>query len=100
MWLDPEETLVRFELYGSGSIEFGYARRGTGQTVGTAPLMAKVEIPIQSWGKKVPNGWFVVRSKRSLVNALKCFKESEANFLPDWLRADLFEFYFYKTNNP
>lgn len=91
-----KETQKVFNLYGGGTIEFGYAPCGHGQLVRTAKLMARVQIPIESWGKSVPDGWFIIGGERSLSSLLWHFKENELNFLPDWLRADLFEHFYYQ----
>lgn len=93
MWLDPEEALLSYSLHGGGTLEFGWAIHGGGMTVGTNPLMARVLVPPASG--EYPSGWFVVQGKRSITKVKTEFDGFGGPvFIPDWLRADLFEHHY------
>ncbi|MBM3298463.1 MAG: hypothetical protein FJY85_00745 [Deltaproteobacteria bacterium] len=95
MWRDPEETVLTYTFFAGGTLEFGRARYGGGMCVGTAPLMARVRIPPESGGTGVPDGWFVLQGKASIVKLRAEFEGmGDAVFFPDWLRADLFEYHY------
>lgn len=94
MWNEPERAELSFGLYGGGALEFARARRGRGQTVGTCPLMARVLVPTESGGDGVPAGWFRINQNMALHQLKALFNESGNNFVPDWLRADLFEHHY------
>lgn len=100
MWLDPTEPLLTYTLFGGGTLEFGRAMYGGGMSVGTSPLMARVNIPAESGGTGVPTGWFVVQGSRSIVKLKAEFDAEQFKcggvFLTDWLRADLFEYHYRK----
>jgi len=94
MWVEPERAELSFGLYGGGELEFARARRGGGQVVGTCPLMARVRVPRESGGSRVPAGWFQINQNMALHQIRALFNEAGNNFLPDWLRADLFEHHY------
>jgi hypothetical protein len=60
-------------------------------SVGTNPLMARVLVPPS--GGEYPSGWFVVQGKRSLIK-VKAEFDTYGGFIPDWLRADMFEHHY------
>jgi hypothetical protein len=97
MWNEPERAELSFGLYGGGTIEFARARRGRGQTVGTCPLMARVRVPTECGGDGVPAGWFRINQNMALHQLKALFNESGNNFVPDWLRADLFEHHYRRA---
>ena len=75
MFKDPDKVILMFPLLGGGKIEFGYAAQGGGMTVGTTPLMARITVS-EGWGH-YPDIWFI----------------------PDWLRADCYEYAYYELKN-
>lgn len=91
MWADPDRAILTYPLFGGGTLEFGWARSGGGMSVGTNPLMARVLVPPSSG--EYPSGWFVVQGKRSLIR-LKAEFDTYGGFIPDWLRADMFEHHY------
>ena len=58
-------------------------------TAGTAPMMGRIQIPKHSGD--YPEFWFVVGRQYSLIKLKTLFKQNEANFIPDWLRAACYE---------
>ena len=62
--------------------------------MGTNPLMARVSVPSEFGGLRVPSGWFRVSQEMALHKLRALFDERGNNFLPDWLRADLFEHHY------
>ena len=94
MWQDPELILLSFPLIGAGSIEFGYAKQGGGMTVGTAPMMGRINVPA-NWGH-YPNCWFKIQNQYGIHKLKGIFKEDEPNYIPDWLRADCYEGAYYR----
>jgi hypothetical protein len=100
VWADPDKAILTYPLFGGGTLEFGWARSGGGMSVGTNPLMARVQVPPESGGSGVPTGWFVVQKERSITKLRAYFDAEEAVngavFLPDWLRADLYEHHYRK----
>ena len=94
MFLDPELILLSFPLYGGGTIEFGYAKRGGGMSVGTAPMMGRIIIP-HSYGH-YPDCWFKIQNQYGIHKLKGIFKEDQINFIPDWLRADCYEGAYYR----
>ncbi len=94
MWTEPDRVELTFRLYGGGTIEFARARSERGQTVGTNPLMARVCVPAESGGDGVPDGWFPINQRMALHQLKALFNETGDNFVPDWLRADLFEHHY------
>jgi len=98
MWLDPDQAVLTYPIFAGGTLEFGRARSGGGMSVGTNPLMARVNIPPGSGGTGVPAGWFVVQGSRSIVKLKAHFDGEQFKcggvFLPDWLRADLYEHHY------
>ena len=85
MWEDPDKASNLVAL-NTGHIEIGFGKP-QGQIVGTAPLMCKIVSPYY------PDGWFVV-SKRSKHQLLS---EVRSGFIPDWLRADCYEYHWRKA---
>ena len=62
-------------------------------SVGTNPLMARVIVPPS--GGEYPSGWFVVQGKRSIIKVKAEFDALGGSvFIPDWLRADMFEHHY------
>ena len=100
MWKDPDQAVLTYPIFAGGTLEFGYARSGGGMSVGTNPLMARVQVPPESGGVGVPAGWFVVQKERSITKLRAHFDGEKiscgAVFIPDWLRADLYEFHYRK----
>ena len=93
MWKDPDKAVLTYPLFGGGTLEFGWARSGGGMSVGTNPLMARVLVPPSSG--EYPSGWFVVQGKRSLIRLKAEFDVLGGEvFIPDWLRADMFEHHY------
>lgn len=99
MWIEPERAELSFGLYGGGELEFGRAARGGGQIVGTCPMMARVRVPRASGGAGIPTGWFRVNQSLSPHALRALFNEAGNNFLPDWLRADLFEHHYREAQS-
>lgn len=100
MWLDPDHAVLTYPIFAGGTLEFGYARSGGGMSVGTNPLMARVQIPPESGGSGMPTGWFVVQDKRSITKVRVEFDGmGGALFLPDWLRADLYEHHYRRLES-
>lgn len=99
MWIEPKRAELSFGLYGGGEVEFGRAVRAAGQTVGTSPMMARVRVPQASGGSNVPSGWFRVSQHLGLHELGALFNEAGNNFLPDWLRADLFEHHYREAQS-
>ena len=91
MWADPDRAILTYPLFGGGTLEFGWARSGGGMSVGTNPLMARLLVPPSSG--EYPSGWFVVQGKRSLIK-VKAEFDTYGGFIPDWLRADMFEHHY------
>lgn len=98
MWKDPDQAVLTYPIFAGGTLEFGYARSGGGMSVGTNPLMARVQVPPESGGSGVPAGWFVVQKERSITKLRAHFDGEQiscgAVFIPDWLRADLYEHHY------
>lgn len=93
MWSDPERALLVYTFFAGGTLEFGWARSNGGMSVGTNPLMARIRIPLSAGD--YPDGWFVVSGKRSIVKLKSEFDAFGGDiFLPDWLRADCFEYHY------
>jgi hypothetical protein len=94
---DPDKAVLTYPIFAGGTLEFGYARSGGGMSVGTNPLMGRVQVPPESGGVGVPAGWFVVQKERSITKVRAEFDGmGGALFLPDWLRADLYEHHYRK----
>ena len=98
MWKDPDKAVLTYPIYAGGTLEFGRARSGGGMSVGTNPLMGRVQVPPESGGVGVPTGWFVVQKERSITKLRAYFDAEEAVsgavFIPDWLRADMYEHHY------
>ena len=86
MFKDPDKVILMFPLLGGGKIEFGYAVQGGGMTVGTTPLMARITVS-EGWGH-YPDIWFRVGKEYGVHN-----------FIPDWLRADCYEYAYYELKD-
>lgn len=86
MWKDPEKILKKIPLF-QGFVELGFGR-AQGQTVGTSPLMCRIV------SDGYPDGWFTI-SKNSQH---KVMSELQSGFIPDWLRADCFEYHWELKN--
>ncbi len=103
MWKDPDKALLTYKVYAGGTLEFGMARSGGGMGVGTAPLMARVNIPPEAGGTDMPTDWFVVSGKLSIVKVKQEFDEEQFSsgevFIPAWLKADMFEYHYKKLKN-
>lgn len=97
MFKDPDKAILMFPLLGGGKIEFGYAVQGGGMTVGTTPLMAHITVS-EGWGH-YPDIWFCIGKEYGVVKLKSMFKENDANFIPDWLRADCYEGAYYKLKD-
>lgn len=93
-WLDPNKTLFSVSLYPAGYIHFGYATYGGGMTVGTTPLMACIDVPIECG--EYPRGWFRIEKSWSLLKIRNFFKEKD-NMLPDWLLLDCYRYFYEKS---
>lgn len=93
MFKDPDKVIITFPLLGGGRIDFGYAVYGGGMTVGTTPLMARITVS-EGWGH-YPDIWFRIGKEYGIVKLKGMFKENDANFIPDWLRADCYECAYY-----
>ena len=79
MWIPPEKT-TSFE-FSWGRVEFGRSRYGGGQTAGTAPIMARLDC--DGFG----NGWFLVRSYRSMKAMEEAIMAHEGT-VPLWLEQE------------
>ena len=97
---DPDNAVLTYPVYAGGTLEFGYARSGGGMSVGTNPLMARLQIPSERGGSGVPTGWFVVQNKPSITKLRAQFDGEQTScgavFIPDWLRADMYEHHYRK----
>jgi hypothetical protein len=94
MWADPDKAILTYPLFGGDTLEFGWARSAGGMSVGTNPLMARVLVPRCSGGY-YPSGWFVVQGKPSITKVKAEFDKFGGEvFIPDWLRADMFEHHY------
>jgi len=90
--IPPTQWDSYFDLFGSGRVYFARATFGKGQRVGTAPIVAM----FQGLEPYYPTEPFIVTSRDSM---LKINKEMEGNRnIPDWLRADCFEYFWRKRN--
>lgn len=103
MWKDPETSLLTYPVWGGGTLEFGMARSGGGMSVGTSPLMARLNIPPEAGGTDTPTGWFVVSGKLSITKVKAQFDDEKFKsgevFIPAWLRADMFEYHYKLLKN-
>ena len=97
MFKDPDKVILMFPLLGGGKIEFGYAVYGGGMTVGTTPLKARITVS-EGWGH-YPDIWFRVGKEYGVHKLKTMFKENDTNFIPDWLRADCYEYAYYELKN-
>ena len=97
MWKAPSSTMLTFPLLGGGRIEFGYGSDDGGMSVCTPPLMARITVT-EGWGH-YPDIWFCVGKDFSVMKLKSMFKENDANFIPDWLRADCYEGAYYQLIN-
>jgi len=90
-----------FDLYAGGRVYFGRASFGKGQHVGLPPIVARIEVPESSG--HVPDGWFIVRSFNSMLKINKEMEKTKTAdglvFIPDWLRADCFEYHYLAIHN-
>tara|TARA_Y100000034_G_C6737173_1_gene326924 strand:+ start:450 stop:761 length:312 start_codon:yes stop_codon:yes gene_type:complete len=100
-FIPPKVCDSFFDLYGGGRVYFGRASFGSGQRVGTAPIVARIEVP-KSNGF-IPSDWFVVRSFNSMHKINKEIEKTKTAdglvFIPDWLRADCFEWHYNAVRN-
>jgi hypothetical protein len=62
--------------------------------------MARLQIPTESGGRGAPTGWFVVQNKPSITKLRAQFDGEQTScgavFIPDWLRADMYEHHYRK----
>lgn len=90
--IPPEQWDSFFDLYSGGRIYFGRSSFGKGMHVGLPPIMAKIE-GISYY----PEEPFVVSSRKSMFKINKEMNDSP--FIPDWLRADCFEYFWRRKIN-
>lgn len=95
MWNDPKEIMFSVPLYAGGYIHFGRGVYSGGMTVGTSPIMARFDIPIDCGS--YPQGWFVVEKDRSIFKIKSFFKEKD-NMIPDWLLLDCYRYHYERLN--
>ena len=97
MYKDPDKVMISFRLFGGGRIDFGYAVYDGGMSVGTSPLMGRITVT-EGWGH-YPDGWFRIGKQCGVIKLKSEFKENDNNFLPDWLRADCYEYHYYQLKD-
>jgi hypothetical protein len=86
----PKVWNFYFDLYSGGRVYFGRSSFGKGQHVGTPPVMAMFQ-GVQSY----PEDIFITSTHKSMLR-IKKEMETAKGFIPDWLRADCYE-YLYET---
>ena len=91
-WGPPKEIKLEYQLFGGGTVQFGYAVRTKGMTVGTAPFMGRV------LASGYPDGWFTIKHKHP-HQVREYYEKFGENFIPTWLRADLYEYHYYQLKN-
>jgi hypothetical protein len=80
----------------SCKVQFGWEKRITdNQYVGTNKIMCRIVVPKDSGD--YPDIWFPVISNNSSITKLT--KEVEGLFIPDWMRADCFEYAYHLLKN-
>lgn len=103
MWKNPDKILLSYSIFSGGTLEFGYARSGGGMSVGTNPLMSRINIPIESGGTDCPNEWFELSYKYSIIKLRSEFDaelfKNRGVFIPAWLKADMFEYHYKKLKD-
>ena len=87
--IEPAQWDSYFDLLGGGRVYFGRAAFGKGVRVGFPPIVAK----IQGLEPHFPSKPFVVSSRRAMFKINKAMEEASGT-IPDWLRADCFEFHW------
>jgi hypothetical protein len=91
--IEPTQWDSYFDLIGGGRVYFGRATFGKGVRVGFPPIMAK----IQGLEPYYPSQPFIVSSLKAMLKINKAMEEANGA-IPDWLRADCFE-YHWRTRN-
>lgn len=87
--LRPDKALRTFPLMFGGAVHLGRFRfPPKGLRVGTEPLGARI-LGLDH----IPDEWFIITSQRSQARVIS---ELEKGFIPDWLRADCFEYLYNK----
>lgn len=96
MWKQPDSILFSVPLYPKGYIHFGRGVYGGGMTVGTSPIMARLDIPSDCGD--YPQDWFVVSYERSIIKIKNSFKEND-NILPESLLLDCYRYHYELLKN-
>jgi hypothetical protein len=92
-WQDPDKILFSVSLYPKGFIHFGYGIRGGGMSVGTTPIMARLDVPSDCG--TYPDGWFILDNFRSIIKIKNSFQEKD-NIVPEWLLLDCYRYHYEK----
>lgn len=100
MWNDPKVILVSYRLFSGGKIDFGYGSKGQGMSVGTAPLMAKIEVSEDAGGLEYPKGWFPLSKEMGGHKISQMFRADKDNFLPDTILLEAYRHYFRTHRKP
>jgi len=95
MWNPPTKIEHTYKIQPVGKLEIGIGTYGGGMTVGLAPVMARILVPDTNY---FPTGWFVIQQYKTLHRTKMALDEAPVYngemFLPDWLRADCFEYHY------
>ena len=91
--IEPTQWDSYFDLTGGGRVYFGRAAFGKGMRVGFPSIMAK----IQGLEPYYPSEPFIVSSFKAMLKINKAMEEANGA-IPDWLRADCFEYHWRKGN--
>ena len=95
--IPPKQWDSFYDLYGGGRVYFGRTTFGEGQHAGIPPIVAKFE----GLEPHFPSEPFVIETYNSMFKINKSMEEAGGQFqvIPDWLRADCYEYFWRKKND-
>lgn len=92
--IEPTQWDSYYDLVVGGRVYFGRSTFGEGLKVGLPPIVAKFE----GLEPDYPSELFVIKSYKIML-AINKEMTNSSGFIPDWLRADCYEYFWNQSKN-